>query len=37
MFVEITYQELLDRSQTDCKDKLFIPLHGMLMEVSKAP
>lgn len=36
-YVEITYEELCRREEIDCtyKDKLFIPLHGMIMEVTK--
>lgn len=35
-YKEITYKELLRRRDTDktYADKRFIPLHGMLMEVS---
>lgn len=37
-YVEITYEELCRREEIDCtyKDKLFIPLHGMIMEVDEA-
>ena len=37
-YVEISYEELCRREGIDpsYKDKLFLPLHGMLMEVSKA-
>ena len=36
-YVEITYEELCHREATDksYEDKLFIPLHGMLMEVTE--
>ena len=36
-FEQITYEELCHRMKTDISyaDKLFIPLHGMLMEVSE--
>lgn len=36
-YVEITYEELCRREMTEpCyADKLFLPLHGMLMEVTK--
>lgn len=35
-YEEITYQELLQRCETDeaCRLRKFIPLHGMLMEVT---
>ena len=37
VFTEITYQELCSRKERDTSymDKLFLPLHGMLMEVGK--
>lgn len=37
-YVEITYEELCHREEMDCtyKAKLFIPLHGMIMEVDEA-
>lgn len=38
IYKEITYGELCDRTQTGnpaYSDKLFLPLHGMLMEVTK--
>ena len=37
-YVEISYEELCRREEVDCtyKDKLFIPLHGMIMEVDGA-
>ena len=36
-YVEITYEELCHREATDefYEDKLFLPLHGMLMEVTE--
>lgn len=36
-YVEISYEELCRREEMDStyKDKLFIPLHGMIMEVTK--
>ena len=36
-YVEITYKELCEREKCDLsyKKKLFIPLHGMIMEVDK--
>lgn len=36
-YVEISYEELCRREMTDksYEDKLFLPLHGMLMEVTK--
>ncbi len=36
-YVEITYEELCYREATDksYEDKLFLPLHGMLMEVTE--
>ncbi len=36
-YVEITYEELCHREMTErgYEDKLFLPLHGMLMEVTK--
>lgn len=36
-YIEISYEELCRREETDCtyKDKLFIPLHGMIMEVDE--
>lgn len=36
-YTEITYEELCRRSETDTtyEDKLFLPLHGTLMEVTK--
>ena len=36
-YVEITYEELCHREATDKSygDKLFLPLHGMLMEVTE--
>ena len=36
-YAEITYEELCHREATDksYEDKLFLPLHGMLMEVTK--
>jgi len=36
-YVEITYKELCEREKCDpsYKKKLFIPLHGMIMEVDK--
>ena len=36
-YVEITYEELCYREATDksYEDKLFLPLHGMIMEVDK--
>lgn len=37
-YVEISYEELCRREEIDCtyKGKLFIPLHGMIMEVDAA-
>ena len=37
-YIEITYAELCRREEIDpsYKDKLFLPLYGMLMEVSKS-
>lgn len=37
-YIEITYEEFCRREESDpsYKDKLFLPLYGMLMEVSKA-
>ena len=37
-YTELTYTELCRRMETDPSymDRLFIPLHGMIMEVSKA-
>lgn len=32
-YTEITYQQLMERE--DCRGRLMIPLHGMLMEVSE--
>ena len=37
-YIEITYEELcrrVENENTSYKDKLFIPLHGMLMEVTE--
>lgn len=36
-YTEISYEELCQREQTDpsYKDKCFIPLHGMIMEVKR--
>ncbi len=36
-YIELTYEELCSREQTieSYKDKLFLPLHGMLMEVTE--
>ena len=36
-YIEITYKELCHRKQIDASyaDKFFIPLHGMLMEVTE--
>ena len=37
-YIEITYEELCSRAEIDpsYKDKLFLPLYGMLMEVSES-
>ncbi len=37
-YTELSYEEFCRRKETDLcyKDKLLIPLHGMIMEVSKA-
>lgn len=37
-YIEISYEELCRREEADpsYKDKLFIPLHGMIMEVTEA-
>ena len=37
-YVEISYEELCCREETDCtyKDKLFLPLYGMIMEVTES-
>lgn len=35
MYTEITYGELMERSKSDLAGRLFLPLHGMLMEVSE--
>ena len=36
-YIEISYQELCHRTEADktFEDKLFLPLHGMLMEVAE--
>lgn len=36
-YTEITYEELRHREETDAsyRDKLYLPLHGMLMEVTE--
>ena len=34
-YVEISYQEYCDKEKTEFKDKLFISLHDMLMEVDE--
>lgn len=37
-YIEITYEELCRREENNpsYKDKLFLPLYGMIMEVSEA-
>lgn len=37
-YIEITYKELCHREETDpsYKDKLFLPLYGMIMEVTES-
>ena len=37
-YIEITYEELFRREETDpsYKDKLFLPLYGMIMEVTES-
>ena len=34
-YIEISYQEYCDKEKTEFKDKLFISLHDMLMEVDE--
>ena len=37
-YIEISYEELCRREEIDpsYKDKLFVPMHGMIMEVTRA-